>query len=94
MAEVRPSSMGPFPTTLRPKDGVECVCPQEDSLTLKKLARHVGAWQPAKMVSGLGFPSSLSTLIMYQMPKDPGNAKPRWAPTVVPWEDSQVFINE
>ena len=46
----------------------ECVCPQEDSLTLKKLARHAGAWQPAKMVSGLGFPSSLSTLIMYQIP--------------------------
>lgn len=61
----------------RPEDGVECVCPQEDSLTLKKLARHIGAWWPAKVVSGLGLPpSSLSTLIMYQMLKDPGNAKP------------------
>ena len=38
----------------RPKDGVECVCPQEDSLTLKKLPRHIGAWRPAKVVSGLG----------------------------------------
>lgn len=76
----------------RPKDGVECVCPQEDSLTWKKLARYIGAWQPAKVVSGLGFPpSSLSTLIMYKIPKDPGNAKPLQAPTVVPRGDSQVL---
>lgn len=53
----------------RPKDGVECVCPQEDSLTRKKLVRHI-AWQPAKVVSGLGFPPSpLSTLIMHKIPR-------------------------